>query len=315
MNDAAWPRSEPVVAASGRAGHVEADEAVFGRDPHFVTRVLKLTNLAMRYFSPEVRGVEHVPETGPALLIGNHSGLMYLPDFWIVLDAITRRRGPERPAHMLVYDLLMMAPGLSSLLRQLGAIPASPQNAEKALGMGDLVVAYPGGDWEACRPWADRNRIDLHDRKGFVRLALRCGMPVVPVVSHGAQHVVFVLSRGDRVARALHLASTPLRVNVLPVLLAPPFGVTMAPSPYPPPLPAAITVQFLPAPGWSALGPNAEAATDPNVVDACYAETVATMQAALDTMCAERPHPVLSGSSQLVRSIGHGAAHALAQVI
>lgn len=312
MDDTPRTRSTAAVA-SPDAMCAKTSESPFGRDPHFVTRVLRLTNLAMRYFSPAVCGLENVPESGPALVVGNHSGLMYLPDFWIALDAITRRRGPELPVHLLAYDLLMMTPGLKSLLRQLGAIPASPENAERALGMGDLVMAYPGGDWEACRPYGDRNRIDFHDHKGFVRLALRCGVPVIPVVSHGAQHALFVLSRGDRVARRLHVPNSPLRVNVLPVVFAPPFGIALAPSPYPPPMPAAVTVQFLPALNWSAL--DAGAAKDPTVVNACYAETVATMQAALDRLNADRPHPVLSGSHQLLQGIGHAAVRALGQVI
>lgn len=311
MTDATMIQS-PAAAGLG-SQFAEAAHDVFGRNPHFVRRALKLSNLVMRYFSPEVHGVENLPKSGPVLLIGNHSGVMYLPDFWIALDAVTRRRDPELPVHMLVYDLLMMTPGLRTLLRQLGAIPASPKNAEKALGMGNLVFAYPGGDWEACRPWGQRNVIDFHDHKGFVRLALRCGVPVVPVVSHGAQHVLFVLSRGDRLARLLHIADTPLRVNVLPFFLAPPFGVTMAPSPYPPPMPAAVTVEFLPALDWSAHG--SEASRDPEIVDACYSETVGAMQAVLDRLSAEKPHPVLSGTSHLVRSIGHEAAHALRQVV
>ena len=170
------------------------------------------------------------------------------------------------------------------------------------------------GDGASARPKGGANTTGrTFTRKGFVRLALRCGVPVIPVVSHGAQHAVFVLSRGDRVARRLHLANSPLRVNVLPVVFAPPFGLALAPSPYPPPMPAAVTVQFLPALDWSALG--AEAAEDPTVVDACYAETVATMQAALDRLNAEKPHPVLSGSGQLARGIGQGAVRVLEQLI
>ncbi len=309
MDDEVMTQRTGAVASPGAEEHPSTSQNLSGRDPAFVSRVLRLTNLATQYFSPEVRGLENVPETGPVLVVGNHSGLMYLPDFWILLGAVTRHRGPELPIHMLAYDLLMKTPGLNSLLRRLGAIPASPENAEQALRRGHLVIVYPGGDWEACRPWGQRNRVDFHERKGFVRLALRCGVPVIPVVSYGAQHAVVVLSRGDQVARRLHLPNSPLRMNVLPVIFAPPFGVVLAPSPYPPPLPAAVTVEFLPALSWSALG--ADAAEDPAIVDACYTETVATMQAALDRLSAERPHPLLSGGTQLVRGLGRGMVRVL----
>jgi 1-acyl-sn-glycerol-3-phosphate acyltransferase len=287
------------------ATDVLAAKSPFGRDPRFVAQALKVANVAMRYFSPEVQGVDNVPQTGPVLVVGNHSGLMYIPDFWIAFDAVTRRRGLDLPIHMLTYDALLMVPGLKSLLRQLGAMNASPANAEKALGNGDLVIVYPGGDWEACRPYGERNRVDFHDRKGFVRLALRAGVPVVPMVSHGAQHSVVVLSRGDRIARRLGMASSPLRMNVMPIVL----GMAIPPSPYPPPLPAAVTVKFLPALDWSAHGPDA--ASDPKLVDACYDEAVGAMQSALDDLNSYRRHPVLHGSSQLVRGIAQGTVHAL----
>jgi 1-acyl-sn-glycerol-3-phosphate acyltransferase len=297
--------------APGQSGASErAFGRAFGRDPAFVDRVLTLTNQATRYFSPEVRGLENLPTSGPVLLVGNHSGMLYIPDFWMTLDAVTRRRDPNSPTHMMIQDSLMKTPGLKSLLSRLGAVPASHANAEAVLGTGALLVVYPGGDWEACRPWRDRDLIDFHARKGFVRLALRQGVPVVPVVEHGSQHTVFVLSRGDRIANALRMPHSPLRFNVLPFVVGPPFGVSLGAYL---PMPAAVTVEFLPALGWSSQG--AAAAEDPTVVQACYDETVATMQAALDRLSAEDPHPLMTGSGSLVQGIEHQARHVVERML
>jgi 1-acyl-sn-glycerol-3-phosphate acyltransferase len=260
-----------------------------GRDPDFIRRTLPALEAALQYFAPEVRHVERLPEDGPVLVVGNHSGLFYMPDMWITGIAMLRRRGIESPAFGLGYDLLFTIPGVESFLRRFGGLPASGPAAEQALHTGAALLVYPGGDWEACRPWTERNQVDLHGHKGFVRLALRTGVPVVPVVAHGAHHSVVVLTRGDAIAHALRLDR--VRVKVMPFLVGVPFGV--APVVLPPlPLPSKVTVDFLEPLDWSGEGPHA--ADDPDAVQARYDEVTEVLQSGLDALGAERPHPLLS---------------------
>jgi len=264
------------------------------RDPDFIRRRLPAIARYTGYFTPEVRGLDRLPAEGPALLVGNHSCLFYVPEAWTCGQAVLSRRGVDAPAYVLGYDLLFAVPGVGPFLRRLGVIPASAGHAESALARGACVLVYPGGDLEACRPWAQRNKIDFAGRTGFVRLALRCGVPVVPVVAHGGHHAVVVLARGDRLARAAGLHA--LRVKVFPFLVGPPFGITSVLAP-PLPMPAHLTLEFLPALDWTGYGPAA--AGDERVVSACYAEITGRLQAALDRLSAEHPHPLLLGSSQL----------------
>ena len=282
---------------SHRVEH-ELDGPLFQRDPAFIERQLALVTRYTSLFSPEVNGLENLPATGPVLVVGNHSCLMYMPDAWVVGQSLIERRGLDQPAYALAYDLLFSVPGVGPFLRRIGAIPAGGREAELALQQGAAVVVYPGGDMEACRPWRQRDQVDLAGHKGFVRLALRTGVPVVPVVAHGSHHAVVVVSRGERLATALGL--NRLRINVFPILLGP-FGVTSILTP-PLPLPAAITVEFLPAVDWT--GHGSEAANDPVVVDGCYAEITGIMQSALDRLRAEHPHPVMRGVAKLVRRVG-----------
>lgn len=291
----------PLVSLLGHRIERERAAPVFRRDPELIHRLVGLGARYTSFFSPEVRGIEHLPQDGPVVVVGNHSGLFYMPDVWITWLAIAGRRGIDQPVYGLTYDLLFAIPGVEALLRRLGAIPAGGEEAEAGLTQGALVLVYPGGDYEACRPWSARDRIDFAGRHGFVKLVLRTGVPVVPVVAHGAQHIVVVLSRGERLAHALGL--NQLRIKVFPVLLGPPFGLNSALTP-PLPLPAAITVEFLPSLDWASLGP--EAAEDEAVVDDCYREITSLMQLALDRLRAEHPHPVLRGLSHLLRN---GPAH------
>ncbi len=275
----------------------ERSGPVQGRDPDFVRRMVAPTARYVRYFSPEVRGIENLPATGPVLLVGNHSCLFYMPDTWAVALAITARRGADAPAYAMVYDLLFKVPVVGSALRRLGGLPAAECEAERVLRNGALVLVYPGGDFEACRPWTQRNRIEFGGHTGFVRLALRLGVPVVPVVTHGSHDAVVVLSRGERLAHVLGL--NRLRIKVFPILLGP-FGVTSILAP-PLPMPSAVTIEFMAPIDWSDLGPAA--ADDDAVVDTCNEEITSAMQATLDHLHSEHPHPVLQGWSHLLRGL------------
>jgi 1-acyl-sn-glycerol-3-phosphate acyltransferase len=277
-----------------RVGHVR-DEPDFQRDPEFIRRQLSMLTRYVNYFSPEVRGQENVPASGPVLVVGNHSNMFYMPDAWVVGLEIIRRRGLEQAAYALGYDLLFGIPLVGPFLRRIGAIPAAGRAAEQGLASGGLVLVYPGGDREACRPWTQRNTVDLGDHRGFVRLALRTGVPVVPVVAHGSHDAIIVVARGERLAKALGLHR--LRIQVFPIFLTP-YGLTTAVLP-PLPMPSAIIVEFLPPLDWSAHGPDA--ADDEEIVAECYDEISRVMQAALDRLHVQDPHPVIRGLTSRLR--------------
>ena len=249
----------------------------FCRDNQLVHRMIGTAERYASFFFPEVRGLENIPRKGPVLLVGNHSGLFYMPDVFVTGLAVVHRRGVDQPAYGLAYDLLFAIPGVERVLRGLGGIPAGHEQAEAALAQGALVLVYPGGDYEACRPWSQRDRVDFGEHRGFVKLALHTQVPVVPVVAHGAHHTVVILSRGERLAHVLGLDR--LRIKVFPILLGPPFGITSILTP-PLPLPAAVTVEFLPALEWADIGP--QGAEDEEVVEQCYREITNLMQVTLD---------------------------------
>jgi 1-acyl-sn-glycerol-3-phosphate acyltransferase len=261
----------------------------FARDPDFIARALPVMERLCAYFRPEVRGFdENVPEEGPFLAVGNHSGGPFTPDMYILMTAWFRRR-LHQPAYGLMHSAALSIPVVGSTLARLGAVEAGHGNAEQALRRGAAVLVYPGGDWEVFRPYWHRNRIDFRQRHGFVRLALRMQVPVVPIVSIGSHESVFVLTRGEGIARALGMHR--IRTKVFPIVVGLPWGV--APGWIPPiPLPAKVTLEVSPPLDWpSRYGP--EAADDDAVVEACFKEVTGTMQGVLDGLAAERRFPVL----------------------
>jgi 1-acyl-sn-glycerol-3-phosphate acyltransferase len=260
------------------------------RDPAFLQSVRPLLERYVAWFRPEVRGFEGLPEHGPFLVVGNHSGGQMPPDIPVLLTAWWRERGEDEPIYALFHSFFLALPGVGPTMARAGAIEAGPAAAEAVLRSGGILLDYPGGDHEVFRPWRDRNRIDFGGRLGFVRLALRMQVPVVPAVSVGAHETLVVLTRGEQLARLLRYDKL-LRVKVMPLVFGPPFGVVPGGIPTFP-LPAKITVELLPAIDWPArYGPDA--AADDRVVRECYEEITTTMQQALDRLAAARRFPIL----------------------
>lgn len=269
---------------------------VFQRDIEAIEKVLPWITRLLSWFEVDIRGLDTLPDTGPFLMAGNHCGGLYMPDALAFMTEWYRQRGTSTETYALVYDLVFQIPGLGPALRRLGGLPASHANADDALARGAAVMVYPGGDEDAYRPWVDRNHIDLHGHKGFVKLALRRQVPLYPVVAHGSHETIMVVFRGEAIARTLHLDR--LRVKVFPIMAGLPWGVAPVWMPMIP-FPSKITVQVCEPFDWRDLGP--EAAEDDTIVDHCYAEVLGRMQATLDELARETPHPVATRLGRLFR--------------
>jgi 1-acyl-sn-glycerol-3-phosphate acyltransferase len=257
-------------------------------DPSFLEDYLPFLDYVLRYFDADVEGFEHVPEEGPVLLVGNHSGGTLVPDVSVFVAAWYRARGVESPLMALAFDAVFSLPGIGRAARKAGVMPANDDNAHEALASGAHVLVYPGGDHDAYRPWTDRNRIDFDERKGFVKLALREGVPIVPVVGHGAHESLVVIARGNSFSSALGFDR--LRTTVMPLVWQLPWGISL---PFVPgiPMPVKVSMEVGPATDWSHYGPDA--AEDPAIVDRCYEEITGTMQGTLDRLAEAHPHPLM----------------------
>jgi 1-acyl-sn-glycerol-3-phosphate acyltransferase len=267
-------------------------------DPAYRERCAAVIERLGRYFDPEVRGLANLPTRGPYLLVGNHSGGAYTPDTPIFVAAFLRHWGMAAPLRPLAHDLLFRLPSVRRFMGRVGALPASPENAERALARGEILLVYPGGDYESQRPYHESRRVDFGGRKGFIRLALRQGVPVIPVVSHGANETVVTLTRGEWLARVMGLHRFT-RLKVLPLRLSPLLGVVPAFVPQVP-LPSRITIEVGHPMAWHHFGP--EDADNPALVDALYDDMVGVMQRTLDGLYRERPNPYAARMSRSVAS-------------
>ena len=257
------------------------------RDPDYIRRTLPaLRALSTVYFRGEVRGLDNIPAEGPVLLVGNHSGGTIIADTFVFAQAFYDHFGADREFHQLAHDLVFKMPGMRALVTPYGTVPASPENMSRALDREAALLVYPGGDHESYRATWHSADIDFAHRTGFVRLALEHEVPIVPIVAIGGQETALFLGQGQRVARALRLHEL-LRLDVAPVQIAPPWGVTVLDLPGRIALPAKITVQVLPPIN---LGEELGGEHD---VDAGYRLVTGLMQDTLDQLAEERTLPVV----------------------
>jgi 1-acyl-sn-glycerol-3-phosphate acyltransferase len=264
-----------------RGGRGDLDE----RDPDVMRELLPgLWLLMSLWFRPDVRGLHHLPREGAALVVGNHSGGTSSPEVFVSQLAFSTYLGVERRHHQLAHMGVMRSP-VGALLRRFGTLEAAHENAELALDADAILTVFPGGDHEVFRPSWQSARIDFGGRKGWVKLALRKGVPVIPMVSLGGQETALFLARGDRVAQALRLDRL-LRLKALPVMLSLPWGLQVGPQQHLP-LPAKITIQLL-----EPIDLRETYGEDPDV-DEVYADITARMQDVLSELQRERRLPVL----------------------
>jgi len=269
-------------AVTSRVPKADLDE----RDPDYIREMLPgAWLLATLWHRAEVRGLDRIPDDGPVLLVGNHSGGNVAPDTLVLTLAFASYFGVERAFYQLAHNLVLAMPHLG-WLRKFGAVAASRENTEAAFKAGAALLVYPGGDYEVHRPSWSRNRVDFGQRKGFIRLALDQGVPIVPVVAIGGQETALFLSRGERLARLLGIDRL-FRLKVMPISLGIPWGLNVGDMLGHFPLPAKITIETLPPIDLGAeFGPNPD-------IDEVYDHLIRLMQDALDALASERRFPVI----------------------
>lgn len=254
------------------------------RDPDYIRDMLPGTwLLASLYFRADVRGLHRIPKEGAVLLVGNHSGGNVSPDTLVFTLAFCSYFGVERPFYQLAHNLVAEYPGLG-WLRRFGTVAANPQNARLALESGAALLVYPGGDYEVYRPSWQRHVVDFGGRMGYVRLARETGVPIVPVASVGGQETALFLDRGRWLAKLL-MVDKVLRLKSVPISLALPWGLNISDLAGHIPLPAKITIEV--------QEPIEVCEIQAGDDQALHDKVIASLQAGVDRLAAERRFPVI----------------------
>jgi 1-acyl-sn-glycerol-3-phosphate acyltransferase len=237
---------------------------------------LKAWGALRAYHRFEVRGVERLDGIGPAMLVGYH-GRPIAHDLCMLSVTLHERYGyvPHGVVHAAVERSRLMR----WVSDDLGFVTGDGVAVDEAVRRGELLVVQPGGTREGCRSFRHRYRVDWGERTGYLRLALRHRLPIVPVAASGVDDAYFGLNDGYALGKRLRM---PAR---LPVWA----GVGIAGLwPLSPPFPVKI-VQHVGEP--IDLSGEAEAAlADRDVLLSLHRRVAAAVQSLLDRAIG-RPEP------------------------
>jgi 1-acyl-sn-glycerol-3-phosphate acyltransferase len=193
------------------------------------------------YFRATVQGAENIP-AGACMLTGVHGGGIISPDLVLTAMAFYESTNFERPLYGLAHRLFFYFPLVNRFMAELGALEGNRETARELLRKDHAFMVFPGGEYDVSRPWRRRNEVDFHGRKGFVRVALDTGAPIVPFGAVGGEGTWIVLSQGRVFAKALGLERL-FRLHTFPLSLNLPWGLTLGYLPFVP-LPARLKVAF-----------------------------------------------------------------------
>ena len=214
-------------------------------------------------------------------------------DAWTLVQAWHDHFEGTRPLHGTAHDVLMATPGLGDYFRAVGVIAANRKSVTAALAQGEDVVVWPGGEVDSMRSWFKRDVATLGGRTGFVKQAIRSGVPILPVATVGGHDTVFVLSEGKWLANAvdklLGLKKT-LRGSNLPIISGFPFPLAVEILPAHLPLPAKIRTEILDP---IEVDDDPDRVDDEAYVQKIYDQVQRAIQAGMDRLAAKRTLPVL----------------------
>jgi 1-acyl-sn-glycerol-3-phosphate acyltransferase len=245
----------------------------------------RLLPVLEKYFRVKWKGLDNIPTTS-FLGVGNHLGVHFMPEsfLWVgkchTLDHVPAMK-------VLVHRVLHDASTILKLpKKEFGILNASHKNAVEALSTGHAVTVYPGGDRENSKPFKDRHKIDFYEHTGYIKLALRAQVPILPVVGIGGGETAIVLSSGEKFAKKTGLTDL-FKLHTWPIYWSFPGGWHIGHFPHLSlPLPAQITMSVLPPISTASYSP--EDAEDPEILAKLNTEIVTLMQKELSRMAKGR---------------------------
>jgi 1-acyl-sn-glycerol-3-phosphate acyltransferase len=211
-----------------------SDVDEWGRSERFRTLARTLFEpVYARWFRVAWQGLEKIPAHGGALLVANHAGAIP-SDAPVIMHGIEKELG--RPVYGLADYFFRTVPVIGTLWARGGGVSARPANAYRLLReQGQLVLDFPEGTKGPSKSFTDRYQLRRFGRGGFVEIAMRAGVPVIPIAVTGSEEAMPVLFRIPTVAKALGLPYFPITANLLAMG---PLGIVI-------PFPAKFTLRVL----------------------------------------------------------------------
>ncbi len=268
------PRTTPEPEALEDPRRSDVDE--WGRSEHMreLARLL-YAPLYRNWFRAEWEGLDNVPTSGGALLVANHAGAIP-SDAPVIMHGIETELG--RPVYGLADHLFKTVPVVGTMWSRLGGVAAHPENAYRLLrDQQQLVLVFPEGTKGTGKLYTDRYQLRRFGRGGFIEIAMRAGVPVVPIAVVGSEEAMPIVAKVPSLARLLGVPYVPITANML---LLGPLGLML-------PFPAKFRVRVL-EPVTFDVPPDQERYSKSRIMDEAEAVRVKLQETLYDMLRGRR---------------------------
>jgi 1-acyl-sn-glycerol-3-phosphate acyltransferase len=180
----------------------------FGLDPEWTKYViLTVATLHRKYFRTEIHGIENVP-TGKVLLVANHSGQIPI-DGALIAASLLMDADPPRFVRAMVEKWALSLPFVSLFFTRVGQVVGVPENAQRLLAQGEVLLVFPEGTRGIAKTFDQRYKLTEFGL-GFMRLAIETGTPIVPVAVVGGEEQYISVANVEAVAKLLRAPVFPI---------------------------------------------------------------------------------------------------------
>src|SRR5947208_6353303 len=192
----------------------QSDVDEWGRSEHIRELARRLYDpLYRQLFRVEWEGLEKIPTDGGALLVANHAAAIP-SDAPVIMHGIETELG--RPVYGLAEYIFRELPVVGTMWSRVGGVTAQPDNAYRLLReQKQLVLVFPEGTKGTSKNYSERYRLRRFGRGGFVEIAMRAGVPIVPIAVMGAEESMPIVVKLPGVAKSLGVPYVPITANML----------------------------------------------------------------------------------------------------
>ncbi len=173
----------------------------------------------------EVEGLEHVLAPGAALLAGYH-GRPSAHDLCMLQILLLQEHGMV--THAIMHEAVRDVPVLRHLIEGFDFLTGDDEALAQVVRQGHKIIVTPGGTREGYRPSSIQGRVDWGDRNGFIKLAIKHQLPIIPVAGLGVDRTFWSPTDGTELAKRWNIPPT-----VPPYVAVGPFGLWPFSLPFP----------------------------------------------------------------------------------
>jgi 1-acyl-sn-glycerol-3-phosphate acyltransferase len=160
----------------------------------------------------EWEGLDKIPTDGGALLVSNHAGAIP-SDAPAIMHGIETELG--RPVYGLADEMFKRMPVVGTMWSRVGGVLAHPDNAYRLLReQQQLALVFPEGTKGTGKLWSERYQLRRFGRGGFVQIAMRAGVPVIPIAVVGAEESMPIIYKNPTLAKVLGIPYFPITANM-----------------------------------------------------------------------------------------------------